>query len=149
MSNMSYCRFQNTVLDLRDCRDHLDEVEDLSTDETNARLSLLGLCRCIAADYPPEPDSRPSYESCAADSVLLDEWEDHHPDDPPPEPINQATLDLLAEHARVLDNILAAYGAVFQNHLTAEYIHLLDRTIAHLMVEAPDLAKPLYKEITP
>ena len=33
MANMSYCRFHNTNLDMRDCIDALDDGEELSDDE--------------------------------------------------------------------------------------------------------------------
>lgn len=41
--NMSYCRFQNTVIDLRDCLDTLryrDDEEPLSTEEMTACREL-------------------------------------------------------------------------------------------------------------
>ena len=43
MSNMSYCRFQNTSIDLGDCVDALecDWDLDLSTDEANGLENLL------------------------------------------------------------------------------------------------------------
>ena len=43
MSNMSYCRFQNTSIDLADCLDALENHcdLDLSTDEINGLESLL------------------------------------------------------------------------------------------------------------
>jgi hypothetical protein len=54
MSNMSYCRFQNTLGDLRDCESALDELLDtggehrvLSADELSAAKSLLSLCAKI------------------------------------------------------------------------------------------------------
>lgn len=53
MSNMSYCRFQNTVADLGDCRDNMNE--SLSTDEeVAARRRLIKLCCSIAIDYGDE-----------------------------------------------------------------------------------------------
>ena len=44
MSNMSYCRFQNTSMDLGDCVDALENSWDLdlSTDEVNGLENLLG-----------------------------------------------------------------------------------------------------------
>ena len=44
MSNMSYCRFQNTSKDLGDCIDALENSWDLdlSTDEVNGLENLLG-----------------------------------------------------------------------------------------------------------
>ena len=43
MANMSYCRFQNTSIDLADCLDALENHWDLdlSTDEINGLESLL------------------------------------------------------------------------------------------------------------
>lgn len=56
MSNMSYCRFENTLADLRDCYDALGEsgLEDLSPDERRAAESLLVLCQNIAGDFEDE-----------------------------------------------------------------------------------------------
>lgn len=58
MSNMSYCRFQNTLKDLRDCRDRLSELFDyesglqsLSKEEHRAARHLIGMCREIADDF--------------------------------------------------------------------------------------------------
>lgn len=47
MPNMSYCRFENTLSDLRDCAHHLDD-NDLPTDEFAARVELILLCQHIA-----------------------------------------------------------------------------------------------------
>lgn len=55
MANMSYCRFQNTLQDLRDCYDNMDD-DDLSDAETNARYWLLKMCDQIASDYVFEGD---------------------------------------------------------------------------------------------
>lgn len=54
MSNMGYCRFQNTALDLSDCRDALQELfdgdcEPLSDDELPAAERLVALCAEIVA----------------------------------------------------------------------------------------------------
>ena len=46
MSNMTYCRFQNTLLDLRDCKGYLFD-DDLSEDEKHAREQLIELCEEI------------------------------------------------------------------------------------------------------
>lgn len=53
MANMSYCRFQNTVVDLQDCFDHIDD-EDLSKEENRARTHLVTVCRQIAAMFDDE-----------------------------------------------------------------------------------------------
>ena len=46
MANMGYCRFQNTLQDLRDCYEHMGD--DLSDDEKPARYRLLKLCERLA-----------------------------------------------------------------------------------------------------
>lgn len=52
MSNMSYCRFQNTLSDLQDCDGALEEffdgTETLSGDEIRAAASLIETCQKIA-----------------------------------------------------------------------------------------------------
>ena len=53
MTNMSYCRFQNTLTDLRDCVEHMSE-DDMSDHELRARQSMIALCREIAEDFPEE-----------------------------------------------------------------------------------------------
>lgn len=49
MGNMSYCRFQNTVIDLQDCYDHSDE--ELSKEEQRAKDRLIRICKQIASDF--------------------------------------------------------------------------------------------------
>lgn len=53
MGNMSYCRFQNTLLDLRDCQEYIND-DDLSEEEKRARKKLIELCKDIAEDYDLE-----------------------------------------------------------------------------------------------
>ncbi len=53
MGNMSYCRFSNTLSDLSDCYEVMDEVPR-SEEERKARVALIKLCRSIAADYTDE-----------------------------------------------------------------------------------------------
>jgi len=45
---MSYCRFENTLIDLRDL--NMDE-ESLSESENSAKLELIELCKNIAVEY--------------------------------------------------------------------------------------------------
>ncbi len=56
MGNMSYCRFQNTLDDLRDCHEHMDDVDShsLGSDEVAARRALIRICVEIASDYGGE-----------------------------------------------------------------------------------------------
>lgn len=50
MANMSYCRFHNTLEDLRDCYEHMDDP-DLSSEEAKARDRLIKLCQTIVDVY--------------------------------------------------------------------------------------------------
>jgi hypothetical protein len=50
MANMSYCRFRNSLEDLRDCYDNMDD-NDMSEEEKQARKRLIQLCREIADNY--------------------------------------------------------------------------------------------------
>lgn len=56
MANMSYCRFENTLSDLRDCNEALQsgDDEDMSASEKRARERLINLCAQIAANYGDE-----------------------------------------------------------------------------------------------
>ena len=54
MANMSYCRFQNTYYDLRDCYENMDD--ELSEDETKYRKRLLELCKRIVDNYGDEDE---------------------------------------------------------------------------------------------
>jgi len=55
MSNMSYCRFQNTLKDLRDCADALEEIGDnlaeLSKEEARAATELIAICQEISGRF--------------------------------------------------------------------------------------------------
>lgn len=64
MSNMSYCRFENTSADLKDCYDNMD-AEGMSYAERLARWRLIRTCMKIVADYEDEgsDESRPVRET--------------------------------------------------------------------------------------
>ena len=47
MSNMSYCRFENTANDLADCRDHWDEVDDAELSSDHERKGKARLKKII------------------------------------------------------------------------------------------------------
>jgi len=50
MSNMSCCRFQNTLADLRDCYRHIyDDLED-NKFESASRTELIELCQRIVEE---------------------------------------------------------------------------------------------------
>ena len=61
MANMSYCRFHNTLSDLRDCQnaleDYIDNDENVisSDEERRCAKNLIELCREIA-DHFEESD---------------------------------------------------------------------------------------------
>ena len=55
MSNMSYCRFENTASDLADCLEHIgDDEDEMSEYEKAGKKRLLKLCAQIAEDYGDE-----------------------------------------------------------------------------------------------
>lgn len=47
---MSYCRFENTLRDLRDCYNNMDS-DDLSKSEFYARRHMIKMCMSIACEY--------------------------------------------------------------------------------------------------
>ncbi len=53
---MSYCRFTNTLQDLQDCHESMDDPDsdELSKAEKQSRKRLIKLCRDIADDYEDE-----------------------------------------------------------------------------------------------
>lgn len=55
MANMSYCGFENTLTDLQDCYEHMED-DDLSESEIKARRQLIIECRNLAGDYGREVD---------------------------------------------------------------------------------------------
>ena len=55
MANMSYCRFHNTSIDLRDCVDVMQESESLQDlDLSSEELSRLKYMRQLANDFLEE-----------------------------------------------------------------------------------------------
>ena len=58
MANMSYCRFENTLADLRDCEEALgninDEVTEMSSYEKDALIKLIELCKTITDNWDME-----------------------------------------------------------------------------------------------
>ncbi len=51
MSNMSYCRFENTLADLVDCADALDERVELDGCEAVAKADMIKLCEEIVRKH--------------------------------------------------------------------------------------------------
>lgn len=58
MSNMSYCRFENTLRDLRDCYENMDD--ECSKLEDEFRSKLIMLCKRIADGYIDEDTGKPT-----------------------------------------------------------------------------------------
>jgi hypothetical protein len=61
---MSYCRFENTLRDLRDCQSALeesgsDELEEFSPIEFNSMTRLIELCGEIYHQFEPFPTCVP------------------------------------------------------------------------------------------
>ena len=65
MPNMSYCRFENTTRDMRDCLDAIEDgdTRELSRYETSALRRFLGLAEEILK-YAPDIEA------------ILEEYED-------------------------------------------------------------------------
>lgn len=53
MANMSYCRFENTYPDLRDCYDAMGD-DDLSPSEAKNRKWIIELAKDIVNEYGDE-----------------------------------------------------------------------------------------------
>ena len=55
MSNMSYCRFENTLADLQDCQQALnsiyEDVAEMSRYEKNSVVELVALCKQISDEW--------------------------------------------------------------------------------------------------
>lgn len=49
---MKYCMFRNTLGDLKDCHDYMDEY--LSEEETLARKAMIKICKIIVDEYGDE-----------------------------------------------------------------------------------------------
>ena len=54
MSNMGYCRFENTFPDLMDCYQHIND-DDLNEIEIAYRVRLVNLCLKITRDFDCGP----------------------------------------------------------------------------------------------
>jgi hypothetical protein len=50
VGNMSYCRFKNTLGDLQDCYEVMED-EPKSDEEKSARLRLISICCDIAREF--------------------------------------------------------------------------------------------------
>lgn len=71
MANMSYCRFHNTVNDLEDCKEALENENIESADEKKKAKALIQLCREIAD----------SFDDDYVDSIVTDDDYDEEEED--------------------------------------------------------------------
>jgi hypothetical protein len=63
MANMSYCRFENTLGDLRDCREAMHEpTDDMSEYESAARQNLFKLVQDMAEEIDVMSDDERGYD---------------------------------------------------------------------------------------
>ena len=70
MSNMSYCRFQNTSMDLRDCVDAMEEAYDLpELDLSKDEMQSMNWMRQLCEKFIEEHDRLMSSESVDFDEV--------------------------------------------------------------------------------
>lgn len=78
MSNMGYCRFQNTLSDLRDCFEALQDESTLSPEEFSAAERLVELCQDIVDGPAPRntDDDEDEFEDDADDIFTDDDDED-------------------------------------------------------------------------
>ena len=68
--NMSYCRFRNTLLALRDCYNSMEE-KNLSIEEFKSRKDLIYLCMDIKDDY----------KDMVEEDFEDNDWEDYNEED--------------------------------------------------------------------
>lgn len=54
MGNMHYARFRNTLGDLRECYNSMQEEEDLEAEEEAAKKEIIELCATIVERFGKE-----------------------------------------------------------------------------------------------
>lgn len=67
MPNMSYCRFENTFRDLKDCKSAFEDEVKLSKSELDYALKLIETCRGIAEFWESWSDDQIRKELAAQD----------------------------------------------------------------------------------
>lgn len=77
MSNMSYCRFENTLRDLIDCNNNLFKKLEKGSNEEKKRLRLIECCWDIVnkiglENIETEADIRKALEDMEEDSDEMD-----------------------------------------------------------------------------
>lgn len=68
MSNMSYCRFRNTLNDMFDCKKNIGEALE-SLDEARARVRLIKMCKEISEDKYALDDAEMDVERLEAEAA--------------------------------------------------------------------------------
>lgn len=81
MGNMSYVRFENTLRDLEDCYEHINDR--VSERERRERKRLVELCQVIAeeadnGDYDLEQERPRECEHCAYETQERADMERHY-----------------------------------------------------------------------
>lgn len=51
MGNLPYCRFRNTLMDLRECYNSMQEEEELGVEEEAAKKEIIELCATIVERF--------------------------------------------------------------------------------------------------
>lgn len=78
MSNMSYCRFENTLEDLRDCLEALEDGAldriDMSDIERESALELIDLCGEIYNGFSDEAEETEDDEDDEDDENIVMEY---------------------------------------------------------------------------
>lgn len=54
MGNMHYCRMRNTLMDLRECYNSMQEEEELAAEEDQAKADIIELCATIVERFGKE-----------------------------------------------------------------------------------------------
>lgn len=82
MSNMSYCRFHNTLSDLRDCEQALEHPDDtLSSEEGLAAIKLVEACFRIVRSFSKQEITIPPRSEIKDElDGMVTEWEDDDDD---------------------------------------------------------------------
>jgi hypothetical protein len=81
MANMSYCRFENTNNDLRDCVGAMEEAYDLADlDLSKTELSSLKNMRWLCEKFLEESDRLLNESEADGQPDEAQEWESFDPD---------------------------------------------------------------------
>ncbi len=67
MTNMSYCRFENTYHDLKDCIENFTDLNDLSKSEQVYALKIRELCKEFLEYTQNEEENEEENEEVAND----------------------------------------------------------------------------------